>query len=339
MVKDYEMIQEIGKYEDSHNFSDAERVTSWYGDYAMYEQKFGIADEKILERYKEMQGKLEEKNVPKREAAKDPFLKDCEWTHYSDGSGDLCRRSNGESLAKYNLGLRELKLYDEYFYFHDEPEFSLKSIVESAEAYVAERMRCRVIGFYEAEHDLPDAERITVWNPSMGEFLRLGGISDEKLQERYDQIMEKITRKEPAEDPFLKGYVWEHYIERQCGDLLDEKGEVAASYNLYSTYEIEVNGEPFALSETDGIVGCTLKIAKEKAEEYTVERIRCNVIGAYEKEHKLPDNVRLTQWDPLIENYLRLDGVGDEKLQQRYDQIINNAMKKQVQPQPVPMCK
>ena len=198
---DYEMIQEIGKYEDSKAISDVDRVTSWYGDYAMYEPKLGVEDEKILERYNEIQGEL---GVPKIEPAKDPFLKDCVWTHYSDGSGSLCRKSDGERLAQYDLNFRELKLYGEYFYFYDEPEFSLKVIMEKAEECTVERIRCNTIGAYETEHKLPDNVRLTKWDPLLENYLRLYGVEDEKLQQRYDQIINNTMKKQVQFVPMRK---------------------------------------------------------------------------------------------------------------------------------------
>lgn len=141
MIKDLEMIQEIGKYEDSHNVSDADRVTSWYGDYTMYEQKFGIADEKIMERYKEMQGEvLEEEWSTKREPAKDPFLKGYVWEHYDDRSGRLCDEK-GERIAGYNLDLRELEVKGKYFNFSGETEFGLRIVMEKAE----EQVKCNLM--------------------------------------------------------------------------------------------------------------------------------------------------------------------------------------------------
>lgn len=146
---------------------------------------------------------------------------------------------------------------------------------------------------------------------------------------------ESEVRKEMAAHPTLEGYVWTHYSDGS-GRLENPFGEKAASYDL-TTNEMSVclPGEQKGKSHNYSGGSYGLEKVKRDVESYLADRIRCNAIGAYETEHNLPDNVRLTQWSSQRESYYLDTNLSEAQLQKRYEDVTGKAIKQPVQQPPI----
>ena len=67
-------VQQLGLYENTHQVPEANKVTRWFGDYAMYEPKLGVEESEILEKWNEMMKTLENEEV-----LEEGMLEDMEW--------------------------------------------------------------------------------------------------------------------------------------------------------------------------------------------------------------------------------------------------------------------
>ncbi|MCM1494731.1 MAG: antirestriction protein ArdA [Bacteroides sp.] len=151
----------------------------------------------------------------------------------------------------------------------------------------------------------------------------------------YRSEAELGIKKEMAAHPILDGYVWTHYSDGS-GALENSVGEKAASYDL-TTNEMSVclPGEQKGKSHNYSGDSYGLDTVKRDVESYLAERIRCNAIGAYETEHNLPDNVRLTQWSSQGKSYYLNTNLSEAQLQKRYEDVTGKAIKQPAQQPPI----
>lgn len=199
----------------------------------------------------------------------------------------------------------------------------------------------QTVGKWESESGLEEAARLTQWFGDYHTYEPKLGIAEEMLIERYQSIVENPSeslshgiKKEPAAHPVLEGYTWTHYDDGS-GSLESDFGTKLAEYDL-TTWELTVNKEYFNF---EGDSSCTgLSFIKNKAENVLADQIRCNVIGSYESDHNIPENVRLMKWSSSMGKYYLAANVEEDRVQRRYDYITKIANKKPVVQQ-LPMCR